>query len=333
MELELEKVKSIALSINQNTSGYWEAEFEHGISMIYVPTGFFTMGNNTLSEQVVTQSYPASPEHKVNLDHYWISKTPITIGQFRAFLQATNYVTDVEQPGHEGPWVYDFSQNGFWTMSGHYWDNSFKDVTAKFPEIVVNDNHPVNCISWNDAIAFCNWLTKQTSLSFTLPTEAEWEYAARGIDGRIYPWGNEEPDGTRANYADDMFNQYFPNTEQSLVHHGVNDGFAITSPVGSFPAGKSPIGALDMAGNLTEWVYDSEYFYTTAEITNPISIVDNNIRMQKAGFWAGSAGRLGQTPDEVDFGHNIRSDSRQGDTPNSADDHLGFRIAISYIQR
>ena len=333
MTEELAKVEGLALSLTENDFGYWEAEFEHGIRMIYVPQGAFTMGNNALSEDVVTQSYPATPEHKVNLDHYWISKTPITIGQFRAFVEETSFVTDVEKPNHEGPWVYDFDANGFITKPGHYWDNSFKDVTAKFPEITVDDSYPVNCVSWNDAIAYTNWLMTKTGLSFSLPTEAEWEYAARGNDGRVYPWGNETPNGTLANYADDVFNQHFPNTEQSVVHQGVNDGFAITSPVGSFPLGKSPVGAFDMAGNVTEWVYDSEYSYTSAEITNPISLANNNLRMMKAGFWAGSAGRIGQTPNEVSFGHNIRSDSRQGDTPNSADDHLGFRIAISYVQR
>ena len=126
---------------------------------------------------------------------------------------------------------------------------------------------------------------------------------------------------------------YFPGTEQSLVHHGVNDGYAITSPVGSFPEGQSPIGALDMAGNLTEWIYDSFFEYTSSPKNNPISLQDNDIRMMKAGFWAGSAGRAGVIPDELVFGHNIRSDARQGDTPNSADDHLGFRIAISYTDR
>ena len=333
MQQELDFVKTKANTLTQNVVGYWEATFDHGIALIYVPEGSFTMGNNQLSSNVVSESYTATPEHKVNLSHYWISKTPITIGQFRAFVNETGYVTEVEKSGHSGPWVYDFSIKGFTPKAGYYWDNAFKDVLQRFPEITMNDQHPVSCVSWNDCIAFTNWLKGKLSLEFSLPTEAEWEYAARGTDGRVYPWGNEAPDGTRANYADETFNTYFPNTEQSIVHTGVNDGYAITSPVGSFPAGQSPIGALDMAGNLTEWIFDSEYFYTAAEKTNPIALTSNNIKMQKAGFWAGSAGRLGQNPSEVDFGHNIRSDARQGDDPTSADDHLGFRIAISYTKR
>lgn len=333
MQDELDFIKIKANSLIKNTDGYWEADFGEGLVMIYVPEGSFTMGNNKLSSDVVKESYVATPEHKVNLNHYWISKTPITKAQFRIFVKAKNYITEIEKPEHSGPWVYDFSENGFITKQGYNWDNAFKDVLAKFPEITINDLHPVNCISWYDCIEYTNWLSNKTKLKFTLPTEAEWEYAARGSDGRIYPWGNEEPDATRANYADDMFNKYFPDTEQSIVHTGVNDGYAITSPVGSFPNGKSPIGALDMAGNLTEWIYDSEYLYTSKKVTNPICVKKNEIKMQKAGFWAGSAGRIEQTPCEVNFGHNIRSDARQGDDPHSADDHLGFRIAISYTHR
>lgn len=325
MQDELDFVGKKARSLSKNDQGYWEADFGDGLVMIYVPKGRFVIGNNALPD--------ASPEHEVSLNHYWISKTPITIGQFRAFVEATNFVTDVEKPGFDGPFVYDFRIKGFRPKKGYHWDNAFKDVTARFPEITVNDLHPVNNVSWNDAIAYTQWLKQQYGIEFTLPTEAEWEFAARGSDGRVYPWGNETPDGTRANYADESFDKYFPDTGQSIVHRGVDDGFPITSPVGSFPAGRSPIGALDMAGNLTEWIYDSAYDYSESPKINPIYINDHIIKMQKAGFWAGSAGRIGVKPDEIEYGHNIRADARQGDDMDSADDHLGFRIAISYTER
>lgn len=317
-----------ARNVSKNAKGYWEADFGNGIVMIYVPAGTFTMGNNSVA------GLDASPEHQVTLSHYWISKTPITKGQFRQFVNATNFVTDAEKPGHEGPYVMKMPQGTHYEPTqGFNWRNAYDHITAAYPEIKLNDNHPVSCVSWNDAIAYTNWLKQETGLAFTLPTEAEWEYAARGTDGRVYPWGNEIPDGTRANYADETMNKYFPNLEQALVHFGVNDGYALTSPVGSFPNGASPIGALDMAGNLTEWVYDSAYDYTASAKTNPVYTANNGIRMQKAGFWSGSAGRVGVTPDEIVDGHNIRADSRQGDDQNSADDHLGFRIAISYTAR
>lgn len=330
---ELNFMKSKTDSLVKNKYGFWEAYFNNGLIMIYVPAGSFSMGNDALSSDVVKESYPASPAHLVSLEHYWISKFPVTLGQFRSFIESTNYVTDVENSDNAGPWVYDFSKSGFVSKSGYNWSNAYKDILSKFPEIIITDAHPVSCVSWYDAIAYTDFLSSKYDLHFTLPTEAEWEYAARGTDGRVYPWGNEVPDGTRANYADETFNKYFPNVEQALVHFGVTDGYAITSPVGSFPAGASPIGALDMAGNLTEWVYDSEYSYQKGAISNPINNIKNKVRMQKAGFWAGSAGRPGVIPDELTFGHNIRSDARQGDDPKSADDHLGFRIAISYISR
>ena len=320
-----------AKSLYKNAQGYWEAEFLHDIVMIYIPEGTFVMGNDNLHEKV--SGSPAAPQHPVTLTGYWIAKTPVTKGQFRAFVEEENYVTSVEMPGHEGPWVYNFKEKGFITIPGFHWDNAFSQVTAVFPHVKIDDSHPVSCVSWYDAVDFCKWLSQKIGVNFVLPTEAQWEYAARGDDQRIYPWGNEDPDGTRANYAEEAFNAVFPGTEQSKVHFGVNDGYAATSPVGSFPLGASPCGALDMAGNLTEWVFDWYAKYDRKHYKNPIGPKDGKDRVMKAGFWAGSAGREGQDPDELIIGHNIRSDARQYDDPDSADDHLGFRIAIDYVVR
>ncbi len=331
MENELAFMSGKANSVRKNARGYWEADFDHGITMIYVPAGTFVMGNDQLHAGVSGSA--AAPAHEVSLAGYWIAKTQTTKGQFRAFVEETKYVTSVEQPGHEGPWVYNFDDHGFTTIPGHSWRNAFHQVSEKFPEIQVDDSHPVANVSWNDAAAFCDWLAKTTGVNFVLPTEAEWEYAARGDDQRIYPWGNEAPDGSRANYADDTFDRYFPGTEQARVHHGVNDGYAATSPVGAFPAGASPVGALDMAGNVSEWVFDRRGDYEDKAYLNPMGPADGADRVMKAGFWAGSAGRPGQPVDELEIGHNIRSDARQHDDPDSADDHLGFRIAIDYLIR
>ena len=330
-EEEAARVRDRAVRVTQNDLGFWEADFDGAAAMILVPGGTFQMGNDALTERVT--GLAAAPAHSVTLSPYWIGTTPLTIGQFRRFVAATGYVTNVELEGHSGPWVYDFDARGFVPKRGHRWDNAFHQVTERFPELTVDDRHPAPNISWYDCIAYTNWLTERYDLPFTLPSEAEWEYAARGDDGRVYPWGSQEPDGTRANYADSRFDRYFPGTEQSLVHHGVDDGFAITSPVGSFPAGRSPFGALDMAGNLTEWVFDGCRDYSPESRLDPVHLDAADIRMQKGGFWAGSAGRFDVTPDEIEFGHNIRSDSRQGDDPAGADDHLGCRAAISYTPR
>lgn len=325
---ELDFVRTKANSMTQNDKGYWEADFGDGIVFIYVPSGTFTMGNNA------QKGLDASPEHQVTLSHYWIAKNQTTTGQFRAFVKETGYVTDVEKPGHPGPFVLVMPKAEYYEPTpGYNWDNAYDHVLAEHPDLTINDNHPVSAVSWNDTIAYTDWLSKKIGLPISLPTEAEWEYAARGNDGRVYPWGNDIPDGTRANYADETMQKYFPNLEQAYVHFGVDDGYALTSPVGSFPAGASPVGALDMAGNVTEWVYDSPYKYTASAKTNPIHSKNNGLRQMKAGFWSGSAGRVGVKPDEIKEGHNIRSDARQGDDQNSADDHLGFRTAISYTER
>lgn len=331
MQAELAHVRGIAQSVSKNEQGYWEATFTHGIVMIYVPAGEFTMGNDELNESVTDT--PSSPAHPVTLTHYWIAKTPVTRGQFRAFVSDTGYSTSVERAGAEGCYVYDFGERGFVPTAGFNWRNAFDRVTETHPRVVITDEHPVNCVSWDDANMFSKWFARQTGLAFRLPTEAQWEFAARGSDGRPYPWGSQDPDGTRANYAEDAFNEVFPMTEQSQVHHGVNDGYAATSPVGAFPAGASPIGALDMAGNVTEWVFDYMAPYEATAATNPLGPERGDARAMKAGFWAGSAGRFGQSEDEIRFGHNIRADARQGDDPMSADDHLGFRLAIGYVVR
>jgi formylglycine-generating enzyme required for sulfatase activity len=254
MEQELEFIRDKVKSLNKNKKGYWEAEFMHGIVMIYIPNGTFIMGNDKLHEKI--SGSPAAPQHHVKLTGYRIGKTPVTKAQFRIFIKETNFITSVEKKGHEGPWIYNFKEKGFITIPGFHCDNAFSQVNA-----------------------------------------------------------------------------VFPGTEQSRVHFGVNDGYAVTSPVGSYPLGVSPCGTLDMAGNVTEWVYDWIGKYQKRLYTNPIGAKEGKDRVMKAGFWAGSAGRAGQKPDELIIGHNIRADARQYDDPNSADDHLGFRLAIDYIIR
>ncbi len=331
VDQELEFIRQKAKSVYKNEKGFWEAEFIHDIVMIYIPEGTFIMGNDKLHEKI--SGSPAAPEHHVTLTGYWIAKTPVTKAQFRVFVEEENYITSVEKPGHEGPWVYDFKEKGFITIPRYNWDNAFSQVTGVFPNVKIDDTHPVTCVSWLDALDFCKWLSRKTGVNFVLPTEAQWEYAARGADQRIYPWGDEDPDGTKANYAEEAFHAVFPGTEQSIVHFGVDDGYAATSPVGSFPLGASPCGALDMAGNVTEWVFDWYGKYDKRHYKNPLGAREGKDRVMKAGFWAGSAGREGQNPDELIIGHNIRADARQYDDPDSADDHLGFRIAIDYVSR
>jgi formylglycine-generating enzyme required for sulfatase activity len=145
----------------------------------------------------------------------------------------------------------------------------------------------VVCVDWHKAQAYCDWSSAR------LPTEAEWEKAAQGTDGRIYPWGDEKPDCTKANNS-------------GCLGH--------TSPVGSYPAGSSPDGALDMAGNAYEWVsdwYDGAY-YAVSPVTNPQGPASGQERVRRGGSYLSdpelvrSALRTGQSPDYAYLNYGFR---------------------------
>ena len=156
-------------------------------------------------------------------------------------------------------------------------------------------DHPVTYVDWDQASAFCRYAGGR------LPTEAEWEYAARGTDGRKFPWGNSNPGPTLANCADSL----------------CGDRFSGTSPVGSFPAGRSPFGLDDMTGNVWEWVADWFGSYDISSTTNPMGPSSGEKRVVRGGGF-GSGG--------VRF---LRAADRSMGAPSVADDVLGFRCARS----
>jgi len=317
-------VRRAATRTEVNGVGYLEAEFDGGIVMVQIPAGPFTMGR--------TGEPDAEPEREVTLDAFWMAQFPVTVGQFRAFVEATGYRTDAErgagawQWNGESPDRVDAKGDVWEPMADGRWNNIYFEQA---------DDHPVGSVSWNDADAYCAWLAERFGLPFVLPTEAQWEKAARGDDGRIYPWGDEAPTGEHANLADSRFMSKY-----GYARHpdpDLDDGYVETSPVQAYPLGRSSYGVYDLAGNLGEWVYDiyDRDYYARAPDSNPLGPVrpegrsDSEIgRVNRGGSWVDRSGHLG-----TDGGHTILSYQRTGDEQNSADDHMGFRVAIDFQTR
>ena len=202
-------------------------------------------------------SQDEQPQHRVNLAEYYIGKYPVTVAQYADFARA---------------------------------------VGRKVSEAPGKADYPVTEVSWDDAVAFCRWLSERSGQVFRLPREAEWEKAARGTDGRIYPWGNQEPDETLCNY-------------------GVLRG--ATTSVGKYPAGASPYGALDMAGNVWEWTSSLFKPY-------PYRVADGR-EDQKTGGWT----RVLRGGAFDSNARNVRCASRWGD-PYVRFGYFGFRVVGSF---
>jgi len=236
-----------------------------GMKLLYVPAGEFQMGDNNGQPSEM-------PEHTVYLDAYWIDQTDVTNAMFAQYVSSDG--------GNEPP-----SKNSSITRKSYWHNSEYAD-------------YPVIYVSWDQADTYCKWAGR------SLPTEAQWEKAARGTDGRTYPWG-EGIDKTKANYLLRVADQ----------------GAADTTEVGSYPAGASPYGALDMAGNVWQWVadwYDSGY-YAGSPKQNPTGPDSGTTRVARGGS-AGNQGGL------------IYSALRLEGDPAYQSFDTGFRCALNAAQ-
>jgi formylglycine-generating enzyme required for sulfatase activity len=168
------------------------------------------------------------------------------------------------------------------------------------------DQHPVVYVSSLDAIKFCSWLSTRERRKYRLPTEAEWEYAAKGSDNRKFPWGNQDGRGDLANFAD-------KNTVFAWSDHEIDCGYAETSPVGAFPLGASPFGLEDMAGNTWEWCLDYYEPYRPGPKMNPRGPTIGAKRVYRGGSWKSRFSSL-------------RTTVRSSNVPSFSCNDLGFRI-------
>ena len=290
---------------------------------VEIPDGRFPMGSNH-------GEYKELPIHDVYLGRYWIAKYPITVTQFERFVESTGYVTDNERG--EGCWI---EVDGIIRY----------DLDWRHPNFDQGKNHPVICVSWNDAMAYADWFSRKNNVIASLPTEAQWEKAARGTDQRKWPWGDELPDGTRANFADSNYLSLFGSDSRN-VDSAIDDGYPQTSPVDTYDKGQSPYGVFDMAGNTIDWIYDwyEASYYARSPNANPIGPERNPVRRKfeipggwgdnlqrsiRGGSWTDASGVLSVE----EGGHSVRSDMRERTDQYSSDDHLGFRLVIDDLDR
>lgn len=207
-----------------------------GAELVLVPAGEFLMGSDP---SVDPYFYGAEgPPHLVTLDEYWIYRTEVTNAMY---LQCVA-VQACPRPAY----------NSSATRSDYYGNPTYADYPAVY-------------VSWRHAAAYCTWAGGR------LPTEAEWERAGRGTDGRLFPWGDADPD-------------------QQLLNFDAND----TNAVGSFPLGASPFGALDMSGNVHEWVFDwfQATYYSISPEENPQGAVNGTTRVYRGGAYHNQADGL-----------------------------------------
>ena len=202
------------------------------------------------------------PDHVVELDAFWMDKTEVTNAMFVLFLNAYKDSPDFQRNNREVYFdgnriFYLFGDGSSWDRIG--WDDKAKEYYLKIPSFA---DHPVINVTWYGANEYCEWIGGR------LPSEAEWEYAARGSDERNYPWGNTLPNIQLANFNYDI-------------------GF--TSKVDGYSDGASPFGILDMAGNVSEWVNDwyAENYYQRPISLNPTGPDIGNDRVLRGGSWKG----------------------------------------------
>ena len=263
--------------------------------LVLIPAGPFIMGTGAAEIERLAQEFELArrwveksffgreqPQHRVTLPAYRIARHPVTVGQYRAFWEAGGY-----------------RDQRYWTDAGWAWCEAVGRVQPDCWDEAVwagDESLPVVGVSWYEAVAYCRWLSEETGQAFRLPTEAEWEKAARGDDGRTFPWG-------------DQFEANRCNVRSS--------GVGRTVVVGSYsPAGESPYGCAGMVGNVSEWTRTrfKPYPYEVGDgRDDPEGELE---RVTRGGSWHSPVLRA-------------RTSSRGMNDPLFSDNDLGFRCACA----
>ena len=259
--------------------------------MIFIKGGKFIFGNDKGLER-------ERPEQEVIVQSFLIDKNLVTVNDFRNFITSTNYKSEAEKFGNAI--VFIDSINTWQLINGATWEYPLGNSNP-----IAFDNHPVTQVSWNDALAYCEFCDK------TLPTEVQWEYAAseRGQKkNQLFYWGNDLV----------INNKYMCNTWASGYPNsiGFQDGFKYTSPVGYY--GANSLGMFDMAGNVWEWCYNWHLPYTGSNQIFPTEL-------------QGKAQRGGSFLCNPNYCHGFRLSARSATSPESSLFHVGFRCAKNIV--
>ena len=251
------------------------------MELVLIPAGKFMMGS---PEDEKDREDDEGPQHEVTISKpFYIGIHHVTRRQFAAFVDDKGYKTDAEKDG----WSYAWDGSELREVNGASW---------KEPHFAQTDEHPVVCVSHNDAVAFCEWLSKKSGKRIKLPTEAQWEYSYRAGTTTAYQWG-DDPDGGKA-----------------WCNAAWDDGDGFTSPVGKF---KNSFGLNDMPGNAGEWCldwYDEDYYSTTYNV-DPQRFGSGTLRVLRGGSW-----------DSISqFG---RSACRNYSSPDLRYSDVGFRVSV-----
>ncbi|MEW6263937.1 MAG: formylglycine-generating enzyme family protein [Thermodesulfobacteriota bacterium] len=302
----------VILSVSLIAGGLWPAlaggqTFTNSISQkfVLIPPGTFTMGSRDSAEEILRRYggeakwyEKEQPIHQVTISRpFYMQTTEVTVGQWREFIRATGYKTEAETG--DGSFVWTGSK--FEKQSGRYWVN---------PGFSQGDDHPVTCVSWNDVQAFVRWLNgKEKTSAYRLPTEAEWEYAARAGSGSTWIWGESPNEACRyANVADRTAKRQF----SDWAIHECDDGYVYTAPVGRFQA--NAYGLYDITGNVWEWCQDWYGDYPSGLVTDPRGAPSGQYRMLRGGSW-------------FNLPRSTRAADRGDHTPGIRYSGSGFRVA------
>jgi formylglycine-generating enzyme required for sulfatase activity len=289
-----------------------------GMKLTLIPSGEFKMGskesveetaaffNKTYGEDLVNADRLKNehPQHRVRITKpFYLGTYHVTRGQFRQFVKDSGYKTDAEKGERPGALGWDPDEKQFRFNEKYSWRNTGFEQT---------DEHPVVNVSWNDAVAFCEWLSKREGKTNRLPTEAEWEYACRtGTTTRYYSGDDPEMLAKVGNVADAAAKAKFAYWKYTIK---TSDGYAFTAPVGEFKP--NSFGLSDMHGNAEQWCadrYDAKY-YVASPVDDPTGPESGGNRVSRGGGWCGG-------PDLA------RSAVRNWAAPHARDFMKGFRVA------